>query len=93
MWMMKVWQVLRNMRFLNADKEVKSVIEIKTDDFLDLLLKIKQSVSANEMVLDRNSRKGTYAENISLTADRIIPDYYTDKSILEKILTIKVLMD
>lgn len=37
--------------------------------------------------------KGTYTENVSLVANRIIPDYYNDKSILEKILTIKSLMD
>ena len=89
----KTTQILKNICFLNADREVKSVIEIKIDDFLDLLLKTKLSVVANEMVLDRNTRQGTYIENVSLTANRIIPDYYTDKSILEKILTVKALMD
>lgn len=84
---------LKDMIFLHSDKEVKSVIEVKIDDFLDLLLKIKLSVNANEMILDRETRKGTYVENIILNADRIIPDYYDDKSILEKILTVKALMD
>lgn len=86
-------QALKDMSFLHSDKEVKSVIEIKIDDFLDILLKLKQSVYVNEMVLDQDTRKGLYAENISLTDNRIIPDYYNDKSILEKILTIKTLMD
>ena len=86
-------QVLKNMSFLHSDKEVKSVIEIKLDDFLDLLLKIKSSVLVNEMILDRETRQGTYTTNKILTADRIIPDYYNDQSILEKILTIKALME
>lgn len=83
---------LQEMSFLHSDKEVKSVIEIKTDDFLDLLLKIKSSIQANEMILDPETRQGTYTPSITLTADRIIPDYYNDKSILEKILTVKALM-
>lgn len=86
-------QSLKDMSFSHSDKEVKSVIEIKIDDILDLLLKIKQSINVNEVVLDRDTRKGTYTENVSLVANRIIPDYYNDKSILEKILTIKSLMD
>lgn len=86
-------QVLKNMSFLHSDKEVKSVMEIKIDDFLDLLLKIKSSVLVNEMFLDQENRQGTYTTNKILTADRIIPDYYNDKSILEKILTVKVLME
>ena len=86
-------QDLKDMSFLHSDKEVKSVIEIKMNDLLDLLLKIKSSVLVNEMVLDRETRQGTYTNNVTLTADRIIPDYYDDKSILEKILTIKALME
>lgn len=86
-------QNLQEMNFLHSDKEVKSVIEIKMDDFLNLLLEMKSSVLVNEMVLDRETRHGTYTTNVILTADRIIPDYYKDKSILEKILTIKALME
>ena len=86
-------QALKDMSFLHSDKEVKSIIEIKMDDFLDLLLKIKSSILVNEMVLDRETRQGTYTANVILTTDRIIPDYYTDKSILEKILAIKALME
>ncbi len=82
-------QNLKDMSFLHSDTEVKSVIEIKTDDFLDILLNIKSSVLVNEMVLDKETRQGTYTADNILTADRIIPDYYKDKSILEKILTVK----
>ena len=81
------------MNFLHSDSEVKSVIEIQIDDFLDLLLKNKTCVKVNEMILAKTTRQGTYTESLDLTADRIIPDYYTDKSILEKILTIKALME
>jgi len=86
-------QLLQEMSFLHSDNEVKSVIEIKIDDFLDLLLKITPSVQINEMVLDKETRQGEYKQNTTLTMDRIIPDYYKDKSILEKILTIKALME
>lgn len=86
-------QNLKDMSFLHSDKEVKSVIEIKTDDFLDILLNIKSSVLVNEMVLDKESRQGTYTANKILTTDRIIPDYYNDKSILEKILAVKSLQE
>ena len=86
-------QVLQEMSFLHSDSEVKSVIEIQIDDFLDLLLKNKTCVKVNEMILDKTTRQGTYTESLDLTADRIIPDYYTDKSILEKILTVKALME
>ena len=57
-----------------------------------LLLKEKGEVNANEMVLDRQTRKGVYKENISLKIERIIPDYLTDKSVLEKVLTLKAIM-
>lgn len=84
---------LKDMSFLHSDMEVKSVIEVKIDDFLDLLLKSKLSIGVNEMVLDRKTRKGIYIQNVILAGDRVIPDYYNDKSILEKILTVKALMD
>ncbi|MBP3687926.1 MAG: NUDIX domain-containing protein [Alphaproteobacteria bacterium] len=86
-------QNLQEMSFLHSDKEVKSIIEVKIDDFLNLLLKIKSAVLANEMILNRETRHGTYVKNITLTADRIIPDYYDDKSIFEKILTLKALIE
>lgn len=47
----------------------------------------------NEMILDKATRLGKYAQGITLTADRIIPDYYNDKSIFEKILSVKALME
>ncbi|MBO5441142.1 MAG: NUDIX domain-containing protein [Alphaproteobacteria bacterium] len=86
-------QNLQEMSFLHSDKEVKSIIEVKIDDFLNLLLKIKSAVLADEMILNRETRQGTYVKNITLTADRIIPDYYDDKSIFEKILTLKALIE
>lgn len=86
-------QTLKDMSFLNSDKEVKSVIEININDFLDLLLKTKTSVQINEMVLDKQSRQGVYTPNVILTADRLVPDYCNDKSILEKILSVKALME
>lgn len=86
-------KTLQEMTFLQSDNEVKSVIEIKLEEFLDILLKIKPSAQANEMTLDRQTRNGTYTPNITLTADRIVPDYYKDKSILEKFLAVKTLME
>lgn len=83
---------LKNMNFEESDKEVKSVIEVSLDDFLALLLNEKDEVKANEMVLDKQTRKGEYKEDITLKSEQIIPDYFNDKSILEKILTLKSLM-
>ena len=84
---------LKDMSFLASDSEVKSVIEINIDEFLSLLTGDVDEISANEMVLDRNTREGTYSENISITYKRIIPDYYKDKSILEKFVAVKGLID
>ena len=86
-------QTLMDMNFLHSDKEVKSFIEVKIDDFLDILLHKKTSISVNEMILDEQSRSGTYIENTTLNADRIIPEYYIDKSILEMILAVKTLCE
>ncbi len=83
---------LKNMDFSKSDGEVKSVIEVNIDDFLKLLTKEVQSVKANEMVLDKNTREGTYFENITLLGNRIVPDYYKDKSILETFLAVKNLI-
>lgn len=84
---------LCEMSFLHSDKKVKSVIEMNIDDVLSILLKEKEAVNANEMVLDKETRQGTYLTNILLSANRIIPDYYTDKSIFEKLITIKSLIE
>ena len=80
---------LAKMDFAKSDSEVKSVIEVKIDDFLALLSRMKKAITANEMLLDKITRRGEYNENISLSAERIIPDYFNDKSILEKILSLK----
>ena len=45
------------------------------------------------MILDKTTRLGQYTQGVTLTADRIIPDYYNDKSIFEKILSVKALME
>ena len=60
---------------------------------MNILLKHKNEIMANEMILDKATRLGPYAQRITLTADRIIPDYYNDKSIFEKILSVKALME
>ena len=86
-------QTLSEMLFTKSDDEVKSVLEINVDDFIEMLLKNKSVVYANEMQLDKETRCGTYVKNVKIENNRIIPDYYNDKSILEKILTIKALME
>ena len=83
---------LKDMDFSKSDGEVKSIIEVNIDDYLKLLTKEVQSVKANEMLLDKISRNGKYVSNITLTHNRIVPDYYTDKSILEKFLAVKSLI-
>lgn len=80
---------LKEMSFLHSDEEVKSVIEVKIDDFLDILLKHKNEIMVNEMILDKTTRLGQYTQGVTLTADRIIPDYYNDKSIFEKFYQLK----
>ena len=80
------------MTFDKTDAEVKSVIEIDFAEFLKLLYKEKISIKANETVLDKETRASTYFANIDITADRIIPDFYTDNSILDKILALKELI-
>lgn len=85
-------QTLAQMTFDKTDAEVKSVIEIDFAEFLKLLYKEKISIKANETVLDKETRASTYFANINITADRIIPDFYTDNSILDKILALKELI-
>ncbi len=90
---LKTTQMLKEMSFENSDNEVKSVLEINIDDFLSILMKEKSTIPANEMLLDKQTRTGTYSENVLVSAKQIIPDYFNDKSILEKILTIKSIME
>lgn len=84
---------LKDMDFFNTDGEVKSLIEVGLDDYLSLLSGQKKEVFANEMVLDKLSRQGTYFSKIVLQAKRIVPDYFTDKSIKEIFLALKALGD
>ena len=81
-----------NMDFSKSDAVVKSNIEVEIADYLKLHTKEVQSIKANEMVLDKLSRHGKYAPNVTLRGSRIVPDYYTDKSILEKFLAVKSLI-
>ena len=83
---------LKNMDFSKSDGEVKSVIEVNIDDFLKLLTRAIDRASANEVVLDKNTRESTYFENITLLGNRIVPDYFKDKSILETFLAVKNLI-
>ena len=52
-------KTLKDMNFLITDGEVKAVVEIGMDDYLSLLLREKEVVFANEMVLDKVTREGT----------------------------------
>lgn len=79
--------------FTGQDAEVKSVIEVNINDFLALLLGENNEVTANEIILDKATREGVYKENIILKSGQIIPDYFNDKSILEKILTLKAIIE
>lgn len=84
---------LKDMDFSKSDNEVKSVIEVKLNDYLELLTREVSQVNANEMILDKKTRKGTYHNNITITDKRIVPDYFNDKSILEKFLSLKSLIE
>ena len=88
----KTEKKLSEMFFDKTDAEVKSVIEIDFAEFTKLLFKEKTSILANEMVLDKKTRLGTYFENITITSERIIPDFFTDNSILDKFLALKELI-
>ena len=83
---------LEKMDFLNTDGEVKSLIEIDIDDYLSLLLRQKKEVFANEMVLDKVTRRGTYYSHVVLTASKIVPDYMTDKSVIGIFMALKDIM-
>ena len=81
-----------NSQITTFSKDSDFLYEINIDDFLAILVKEKSTITANEMLLDKQTREGTYSENISILSEQIIPDYFNDKSILEKILTIKSMM-
>jgi ADP-ribose pyrophosphatase YjhB (NUDIX family) len=89
---LKEERCLKDMDFSKSDGEVKSIIEVNIDDFLKLLTRAIDRVSANEVVLDKNTRESTYFENITLLSSRIVPDYFKDKSILETFLAVKNLI-
>ena len=75
------------------DGEVKSVIEVDIGDYLKLLTNNLSKIKAREFLLDRNTRSLITSSTTDITPERIIPDYFTDKSILEKILTLKAFME
>jgi len=84
---------LKDMDFRGSQPEVKSIIEVGIDDFLELLLNERDEIQANEITLDKKTRVGVYKENITLKIEQIIPDYFKDKSVLEKCLTLKAIME
>ena len=89
---LKIDKELKDLDFSKSDGEVKSIIEVDIDEYLSLLTKEANEIKANEMLLDRDTRKGKYLSDIKLTQNRIVPDYFNDKSILEKFLAVKSLM-
>ena len=89
----EITQDLKLLDFSASEPEVKSILEINIDDFISLLTKKSKSIDASEMLIDKDTRKQIYIENTSIDISRIIPDYLTDTSILEKFLSIKYLMN
>lgn len=90
---LKIDKKLEALDFGKSDGEIKSIVEVNINEYLKLLTKEVSFVMANEMVVDKVSRKGKYYPDIELSASRIVPDYYKDKSILEKFLAVKSLME
>lgn len=76
-----------------VDKEVKSIIKLKVDDFLRLLNKDAFEVEGTEFVFDRKNKEIMVNKRVNIAQERIIPDYFTDKSILEKVLSLKAVME
>ena len=76
-----------------VDKEVKSIIKLKVDDFLRLLNKDAFEVEGTEFVFDRENKEIMVNKGVNIAQERIIPDYFTDKSILEKVLSLKAVME
>lgn len=76
-----------------TDREVKSIVELDIDDFLRLLFRHTMKISAREFLTDRENGRISVSRDIVVTPDRIIPDYFSDKSIAEKILTLKAVME
>lgn len=84
---------IEDISFELMDGEVKSVIEVDIGDYLKLLTNNLSKIKAREFLLDRNTRSLITSSTTDITPERIIPDYFTDKSILEKILTLKAFME
>lgn len=84
-----VYDELKNMDFSLSDGEVKSVIECNLEDYLQLLYGKKDTIEAKETTLDRKTRKIVSFGDIGLTKERIVPDYFNDKSIKEIFLALK----
>lgn len=76
-----------------TDREVKSIVELDIDDFLRLLFQHTTEISAREILTDREGGRMSVSRDIVVTPDRIIPDYFSDKSVAEKILTLKAVME
>ncbi len=68
------------------DNEVKSLVEVNLSDFIALILQQTNGIFARERLIQ--SKK---IVSISLTPEHIIPDYFTDKSIAEKLLSLSAM--
>lgn len=84
---------IKDFDFNVMDKEVKSIIKLKIDDFLRLLNKDAFAVEGTEFIFDRENKKININKKVSITQERIIPDYFTDKSVIEKVLSLKAVVE
>lgn len=89
----KLTKGIENISFELIGEEVKSIIEVGLDDYLKLLTKNVLKIKGIEFLLDRKKSIVKTQTIINITQDRVIPDYFTDKSILEKFLTLKAVME
>lgn len=72
-------QTLDTLSLCPLENEVKSLIEVDLGDFIALILQQTSNIHARERLMQSQQ-----ITPISLTPERIIPDYFTDKSIAEK---------
>ena len=79
-------QTLDTLSLCPLDNEVKSLIEVDLGDFIALILQQTSTITARERLIQSQQ-----IAPISLTPERIIPDYFTDKSIAEKLLSLCVM--
>ncbi len=66
------------------DNEVKSLLEVDLGDFIALILQQTNSINTRERLIQSQQ-----IISVSLSNKRIIPDYFADKSIAEKLLSLR----